>query len=123
MDPAGRDRVMQQYFNVSSTGEVSDSLRSATALRIAVQNASSHPDAAYQMRQHLAKLGFNNVILAPDWSEQQAQTEIVVQQGDLSGAAELKERLGFGAVEADSTGDLESDLTIRVGEDWVNRKK
>jgi LCP family protein required for cell wall assembly len=123
MDPAGRDRVMQQYFNISSTGEVADSSRSATALRIAVQNASSHPDAAYQMRQHLAKLGFNNVILAPDWSEQQAQTEIVVQQGDLSGAAELKERLGFGAVEADSTGDLESDLTIRVGEDWVNRKK
>jgi len=125
MDPAGRDRVMQQYFNVSPvSASSSDSApSSATSLRIAVQNASSRPDAAYQMRQHLAKLGFNNVSIAPDWPDRQAQTEIVAQRGDLSGAEEIKGQLGFGSVEADSTGDLESDLTIRIGEDWVNQKR
>ncbi|UBF24521.1 LCP family protein [Kovacikia minuta CCNUW1] len=123
MDPVGRDRVMQQYFNVSAVDEASNPTASTTSLRIAIQNASSKPDAAYQLRQHLVKLGFNNVSIAPDWAERQPQTEIVVQQGDLSGAAELKQRLGFGSVEADSTGDLESDLTIRVGEDWVNKER
>nr|WP_242025479.1 LCP family protein [Leptolyngbya sp. FACHB-36] len=122
MDPAGRDRVMQQFFDLNSSGK-SDSARTATSLRVAIQNASSQPDAAAQMRSHLAKLGFYNVYVASDWSDQQRQTQIVVQQGDLKSAEELKRLLGFGNIEADSTGDLESDLTIRVGEDWARQLK
>ncbi|MGA7932900.1 MAG: LCP family protein [Kovacikia sp.] len=123
MDLAGRDRVMRQYFNLSAIGEEAvAALPNTTSLKIAVQNASSDPNAAYQMRQHLVKLGFNNVLIAPDWANHQAQTEIVVQQGDLNSASDLKNRLGFGTVEADSTGDLGSDLTIRLGEDWANHK-
>ncbi|WP_421657958.1 LCP family protein [Leptothermofonsia sp. ETS-13] len=119
IDPVGRDRVMQQYFDVEPVDVTAADQRSASSLRIAIQNASSNPDAAYQMRQHLAKLGFYNLFIAPEWADRQRQTQIVVQQGDLNGAEELKQLLGLGIIEADSTGDLESDLTVRVGDDWV----
>ena len=120
MDAAGRDRVMQQYFNITPAS-ASNSLQSAANLRIAIQNASSQPDAAQQMRQQLVKLGFASVYIAPDWADQQPQTQIVVQQGDLSNAERLRNLLGLGTIEADSTGDLESDLTIRIGNDWVSQ--
>ncbi|WP_225938240.1 LCP family protein [Leptothermofonsia sichuanensis] len=117
MDPAGRDRVMQQYFKLDPIDTTREH-RPATALRIAIQNASTNPEAAHQMRRHLTRLGFYNVYIAPDWANHQRQTQIVVQQGDLSAAEELKNLLGMGTVEANSTGDLESDLTVRVGDDW-----
>ena len=46
-----------------------------------------------------------------------------MQQGDLDSAEDLKTLLGFGTIEAASTGDLESDLTVRVGEDWAQHIK
>jgi LCP family protein required for cell wall assembly len=119
MNPTGRDRVMQQYFDVEPVSTTASDSRAANSLRIAIQNASGNPDAARLMRQHLVKLGFYNVYIAPDWADRQRQTQIVVQQGDLTGAEELKKLLNVGMIEADSTGDLESDLTVRVGDDWV----
>ncbi len=119
MSTEGRDRVVQQYFNSESATTTTDQLRSANDLKIAIQNASSKPDAADQLRRYLVKRGFSNVYIAADWSDQQRQTQIIAQQGDLSGAKTLKSLLGIGQVEADSTGDLESDLTIRVGNDWT----
>ncbi len=123
MNPEGRDRVMKQYFNIDPSDALTAQARSATDLRIAVQNASSKPDAANQLRRYLAQRGFSNVYIADDWSEKQTDTQIIAQQGDLSGATAVKDLLGFGRVEADSTGDLESDLTIRVGDDWTMPSK
>lgn len=119
MNPEGRDRVLRQYFDIDSTAATTDPLRSANDLKIAIQNASSKTDAADQLRRYLVKRGFSNVYVASDWSEQQSQTQIIAQQGDLSSAKTLKSLLGIGQVEADSTGDLESDLTIRLGNDWT----
>ena len=119
MNPEGRDRVMQQYFNIDPSAATTAQARSANDLRIAIQNASSKTDAADQLRRYLIKRGFSNVYLGSDWSEKQSQTQIIAQQGDLSNAETLKGLLGMGRVEADSTGDLESDLTIRLGDDWI----
>lgn len=119
MNPEGRDRVVQQYFNGESAVATTDQLRSANDLKIAIQNASSKTDAADQLRRYLVKRGFSNVYIAADWSDRQRQTQIIAQQGDLSSARTLKSLLGIGQVEADSTGDLESDLTIRLGNDWT----
>lgn len=121
MNPEGRDRVLQQYFNqdTSSSSIATDQLQSANSLRIAIQNASSKPDAANQLQRYLAKRGFANVYVSSDWADKQKETQIVAQQGDLDGAETLKRLLGLGRVEADSTGDLESDLTIRLGNDWT----
>jgi polyisoprenyl-teichoic acid--peptidoglycan teichoic acid transferase len=116
MDPAGRDRVLQQYFGLKSATEAE---LPATSLRIALQNATGQPDAADKVRQRLIALGFTNVVVIEDWADQQQQTQIIVQQGDLQGAEAVQERLGLGTVEAASTGDLESDLTIRIGADYA----
>jgi LCP family protein required for cell wall assembly len=119
MDPVGRDRVMQQYFDVDPAG-LADAQATGT-LRIAIQNASNHPTAASQMRQHLAQLGFHDTYIIDD-AQPQAQTVLIAQRGDLEAANTLHTTLGVGTVEADSTGDLESDITIRVGNDWVKQK-
>lgn len=119
MDPQGRDRVMQEYFKLSSSF-ASEPL--SADLKIAVQNASSDPQAAEKFAQHLATLGYNNVYLVQDWEDKEASTQIIVQKGDLNRAKGLQSSLGFGRVEATSTGDLASDLTVRVGNDWLNQK-
>jgi polyisoprenyl-teichoic acid--peptidoglycan teichoic acid transferase len=43
---------------------------------------------------------------------------VIVQGGQLKAAKIVQDALKIGQVEAASTGDLESDLTIRVGNDW-----
>lgn len=119
MDPAGRDRVMKQYFGVDPVDFTSTSQEpAADSLKIAIQNASSNPDAPYQLRDTLAKLGFSNVYISSEPVDRRPQTEVIPQRGDLTAAENLQKSLGLGQVQADSTGDLESDITIQVGEDW-----
>jgi LCP family protein required for cell wall assembly len=127
MDDKGRDRVMREFFKIDATGLALDSqyhLASDTApqgLRIAIQNATGQPQLGDRVAQLLANQGFPNVYVVQDWPDHQRQTQIIVQQGDLEGAAVLKKAIGLGAIEATSTGDLESDLTIRLGEDWLQK--
>lgn len=120
MDPQGRDRVMQEYFKIGATDAASE-LPSAN-LRIAVQNASSQPEAASQLIRYLNSLGYENVYAIQDWTDQQGKTQVIVQKGDLQAAKLLQATLRFGSVEAASTGDLESDLTIRIGNDWLKQQ-
>jgi polyisoprenyl-teichoic acid--peptidoglycan teichoic acid transferase len=121
MDPAGRDRVMKQYFNIDPPFPSLDS-ESSPALRISIQNASRNPNAASQLSQRLIALGFSNVFITSDWADKQAKTQVIAQRGDLQAAQVLQQQLGLGIVDADSTGDLEADITIRVGDDWGQAK-
>ncbi len=120
MEPAGRDRVMQQYFNIDPLAPVVEG--AAAELRISIQNASSNPIAASQLSQRLANLGFSNVFITADWADKQAITQVIAQRGDLQAAQVLQQQLGLGTVDANSTGDLEADITIRVGDDWGKAK-
>lgn len=121
MDPQGRDRVLQEYFKLDATSFAAEA--PSASLRIAVQNASSQPDAADQFARYLLSLGYENVYSIQDSAEQQRKTQIIVQKGDLQAAKLLQGTLSFGTVEAASTGDLESDLTIRVGNDWLSQQR
>ena len=47
------------------------------------------------------------------------KTSVVAQRGDLGSARSLQSSLDIGQVVSDSTGDIDSDLTVRVGEDWL----
>lgn len=115
MDSQGRDRVMQEYFKSASSAAEEPSLAN---LKIAIQNASNNPQAGAQFAQFLGTLGYTNVYQAQNWQDLQQKTQIIVQKGDLQGAKVLQSALGFGKVEATSTGELDSDLTIRIGSDW-----
>lgn len=118
MDREGRDQVMGDYFGMSSVASVNH--RDVNQLRIAVQNASGEPNMARQVVELLRDRGFNNVYMVQDWSGKEDQTQIIVQRGDLQGATTVETMLGIGTIIPASTGDLDSDLTIRVGADWVD---
>jgi polyisoprenyl-teichoic acid--peptidoglycan teichoic acid transferase len=127
LDAAGRDRIMTQYFKQGAADFAQGRFRNPsesvlpTNLKIAVQNASSNPTTAKTVASFLQKKGFSNVSVAKDWPDKQRQSQIIVQQGDLEAANLLQKALGKGKIEASSTGEIDSDLTLRVGEDWVKR--
>jgi LCP family protein required for cell wall assembly len=121
MNPAGRDQVLHEYFDMDSVAVLSK--HSNGDLRIAVQNASSDPQLASQVVAYLQSKGFYNAYAVQDWPDHQAQTQIIAQQGDLESANLVGTVLGVGQVLPSSTGDLFSDLTIRVGDDWAQRPK
>lgn len=138
-EPEDVERIMRDYFKVGRSGRFSpdvadrisltpeamaDSepvLEAKRSLRIAVQSASEQPYVAQQMAQHLREDGFERVYVVPDWPTAQAQTQIIAQRGDTRKATILEQAVGLGTVVASSTGDLTSDITIRVGEDWSTR--
>jgi LCP family protein required for cell wall assembly len=117
MDPRARDRIMQEYFQQASIGGVPEETP-PTALRIAVQNAADDPEAAAQVAQHLHQLGYGNVFVTDAWSESEKQTQLIVQGGQLHSAQMLQKLLEIGTIDVASTGDIESDVTLRVGNDW-----
>lgn len=122
MDQAGKDRVIRQYFQPNSTLNSSENLSgSVNRLRIAIQNSTNNPELGRRVVQYLAEKNFHNVYIVSDWSDHQRQTQIIAQQGDQEAASFLKQVLGLGKIEASSTGVLDSDLTIRLGEDLLNK--
>lgn len=129
IDEPGRDRILEQYFDVKLNKFNRDNLynpmevkeTSPLETKIAVQNASSNSQAAEKFAQYLRDKGFYNVYVVPDWSDKQRLTQVIVQGGDLKSAAVVKTALGFGNIEAASTGEIGSDFTIRLGEDSVGQ--
>jgi polyisoprenyl-teichoic acid--peptidoglycan teichoic acid transferase len=118
LDPDGRDRIMKEYFDVG-IGQAD----SATApLRIVIQNASSNPDAAQNLAMQLAKAGYENVSILDDRPETQTQTQIIVQGGQSQAAVAIQNVIGIGILETSSTGELESDITLRIGNDLGRQK-
>ncbi|MEG4583092.1 LCP family protein [Microcoleus sp. MON1_C5] len=127
VDVVGLDRIIAQYLNPGVPDFAQGRFRNPTEsalpknLKIAVQNASSKPTAAKTVGEFLTKKGFFNVSVVQDSPEKQRHSQIIVQQGDLEAANLLQKELGGGKIEASSTGEINSDLTLRVGEDWVKR--
>ncbi len=120
IEMGARDRIMRDYFQVALP-EKSEarSTQPSQSLRIAIQNASGEPKVAAKLAAYLNSKGLETVYLLPDANSSITQTQVIAQQGDINGAKRLERLLGFGRVEASSTGDIGSDFTIRVGRDWV----
>ncbi|MEG4091956.1 LCP family protein [Microcoleus sp. Pol12B4] len=127
VDAIGLERIMTQYLNPGVLDFAQGRLPNPSApvlpknLKIAVQNASSKPTTAKNVGEFLTKKGFFNVSVVQDSPQKERQSQIIVQQGDLEAANLLQKELGGGKIEASSTGEINSDLTLRVGEDWVKR--
>jgi hypothetical protein len=65
--------------------------------------------------------GFWNLKLTKPWNQPLEVTRIVAQDGDIEGAEAIRDALGFGEVVVESTGYLQSDVTIQVGQDWIEQ--
>lgn len=92
-----------------------------TYLRVAIQDSTDRPDAVSALIDELAEEGYRNVYEDREWSEPLETTRIVAQSGDRDSASELRRSLGLGEVRVESTGVLESDITIQLGRDWLDR--
>lgn len=115
--------VLQTFFQTEGVGVYADNngARYVANLSIAVQNASSTSGAGAAMVQYLRDNGFSRVYLTSDAPTVSRSTEVVAQRGDRDSAEMIQSVLGQGQVLSESTGDLDSDITIRVGQDWASQ--
>lgn len=111
------DQMVAEYFSYGSQ-QVSAS-EDPTYLRIAVQDSTGDPVAVDELFNVLNESGYRNVYLDEDWHHELPITRIVAQQGDQASAATLQRFLGVGEVRVESTGVLDSDITIQLGRDWL----
>jgi polyisoprenyl-teichoic acid--peptidoglycan teichoic acid transferase len=116
--PSKIDTMMAKYFDV---GTVSREATPPGYVRIAIQDSTKQDQAVQSLVTTLGQSGYGNVLVDRPWTEPLSQTRIVAQQGTEAEAEALRKALGFGEVRVESTGSLDSDVTIQVGQDWLKR--
>jgi LCP family protein required for cell wall assembly len=112
-------KLMSQNFGVMKSADVITD-NSSQSLRVAIQDSMSQPEGSKKATTILSKAGYAQVFAASDrWTKPIAKTQIIAQNGDRASAEKLRDALGIGEVLVESTGDIESDITVRVGKDWL----
>ncbi len=112
--------MMAKHFGI----ETPDELQSAqpASLRVAIQNRTGSDDVSFRrLMRKLRKAGYGRIYVSKSWSQPLKATRVVAQQGDENSAESVRSVLGFGEVRVESTGSLNSDITIQVGEDWLEK--
>jgi LCP family protein required for cell wall assembly len=89
--------------------------------RIAIEDSIDNPVAVQALVRYLRSVGYENVFVAKSQSQPLETTEIIAQNGDNSLANTLHDALGLGEVLVESTGNLSSDVTIKIGQDWQEK--
>jgi polyisoprenyl-teichoic acid--peptidoglycan teichoic acid transferase len=121
-DEKGIQNMMARYFD---RGTLTLEQTKAESLRINIQDTSHFPDATARLVKRLNKAGYQNVHLDTNLKlkEDLNTTEFVAQKGNPEVAQGLSNLLGFGEVKVDSSGNLYSDVTIKLGRDWVQKEQ
>lgn len=86
-------------------------------VRIVIQNGTDNPEISQRLATILRKNGYKNVQVSSNATIATPITQIIVQKGDKNTAEEINKTLKFGKLEYSSTGDIYSDITIRLGND------
>jgi LCP family protein required for cell wall assembly len=107
--------LMARYFELGETDLASED---TTNIKIALQNGTDDPNAPRQVMESLQKAGYSRISIGNPTSEPLAVTRVIAQTGDERGANLLQSGLGIGEVFVESTGNLNSDVTIQIGRDW-----
>ncbi len=116
------DALSEQYFGLSraySMTEQADEQSDPSDLRVAIQDSTDDTVAVQSLINSLYDTGYYNVFVDRNWHEPLRETRIVAQRGDLNSAESIHQFLGVGEVRVESTGSLESDITIQLGQDWL----
>ncbi|MDG2992259.1 LCP family protein [Candidatus Synechococcus calcipolaris G9] len=90
-------------------------------IRIAIQNTYLPEPQVERVSDHLSQVGFRNLYRGEDMTQPLKVTRIIAQAGDIDKARAVQLQLGFGEVRVESTGVLDSDVTIQLGEDALYR--
>jgi LCP family protein required for cell wall assembly len=117
----GIAKLMGQHFGLQSTSE--NQVNEPTALRVAIQDSTGSDRSQLRpLIRALEQAGYRNIYIARPWTEPLEVTNIIAQQGDGNSAESIRNALGFGEVRVESTGSLNSDISIQVGKDWLQKK-
>jgi polyisoprenyl-teichoic acid--peptidoglycan teichoic acid transferase len=119
--------LMKEHFNVIYTGSeliMDDQELLPQNLRVAVEDTTYYPDRLKVATKALKLAGY-----AQTFEENQPRTiilektQIIAQNGDRTAAEKVRNSLGVGEVILESTGVLDSDVTVRLGKDWLQVSK
>ncbi|NEQ51195.1 MAG: LCP family protein [Leptolyngbya sp. SIO3F4] len=111
------DTMVEQYFGLESAQFMEAA--SPSYLRVVIQDSTGDDVAIQSLIDTLYDSGYRNVIIGRDLNGAIPETRIVAQRGDQASAAMLQQFLRIGEVRVESTGNLNSDITIQLGEDWL----
>lgn len=89
-------------------------------VKIAIQDGTGSDVAVQAMLNILYDSGFSNVFQNQAREQPLETTRIIAQQGDVESAEMIQRFLGIGEVRVESTGNLDSDITIQLGQDWLD---
>jgi LCP family protein required for cell wall assembly len=117
-DPEKIERLAAQYFD-RGWGGYSD--LDPKDVRIAIQNSTDNPEIATRMVHYLEEQGYRRIYMGDRPPQLLKTTRIIAQSGDDGSAAALRASLGVGEVLVESTGNLASDISIQIGEDWQEK--
>jgi hypothetical protein len=115
------DAMIAEHFEFGYDRSSSENYESAY-IRVAVQDSIDDGEAVDELVKSLGDAGYGNVKVSKPWSTPLEVTRIVAQNGDIQGAEAVQKSLGFGEVFVESTGSLNSDVTIQLGKDWLLKK-
>ncbi len=120
VDPGIQQQIIQENFE-DKPRNIRENPPIPKTIKIAIQDATKNPRNSEQLADYLKSQGFKNVYQVEPWAIAQRPTQIIAQQGNIQEAEWLRNLLTVGKVELSSIGDINSDITIRVGLD-VNSK-
>ncbi|MDH6089771.1 LCP family protein [Umezakia ovalisporum] len=119
---SGIARLMSQHFGMELTSELQQV--NSQGLRVYIQDSTgSDRSEIKSLIRTLQASGYPQAYISPPWHETLEVTNIIAQQGDTEKAELIRNTLGFGEVRVDSTGVLDSDVTVQLGKDWLQQKR
>jgi polyisoprenyl-teichoic acid--peptidoglycan teichoic acid transferase len=110
------DGLVDQYFGF---GTQRVAAVSPSRVRIAIQDSTGDSVAVAALTQSLRDSGYSNISIDRPLREPLPLSRIVAQRGDGATAELVQRLLGIGEVRVESTGVLNSDITIQLGADWA----
>lgn len=116
-DPTRIQQMAVQHFGLGAAPPLQKDI-SFAQLEVVLQDSTGDRDAIPALTEHLLRAGYRRLYREVPWHETLNQTVIIAQQGNLQAAQAVRDALGFGEVRVDSTGILNSDVTVRIGRDW-----
>jgi len=116
-DPTRIQKVAVQHFGLTVPG-VAEREMSLAQIEVVLQDSTGERGAVTALTEQLLKAGYQRLYREVPWHETLNQTVIIAQQGNVAAAQAVQTALGFGEIRVDSTGILNSDVTVRIGRDW-----
>ena len=117
-----RGRIQQLVATYFDKGYSDRTKVDPAYIRVSIQDSTNNPEAAQSMVRTLEKAGYRNIFVDNPWKEPLRISRIVAQNGDDSSASAIRNTLAFGEVRVDNTGNLSSDVTIQLGQDWSEKQ-